>query len=283
MTHLQRYFLCIGAQKAGTTWLYQQLHRQAKIYLPPRKELHYFDSLYLPDYQERFRKRRLISHKNLLQQLDIQHTSTADYLNLQWSANYALQTELTDSWYKSLFPQTEQYIGEITPAYALLPQLAFQHIQTIAPEVKIIFILRDPVARSWSQIRFFSKFFANKDLTNLNAALEFSNSHECHARSSYNITINNLEAVFKPEQIMLFYYEDLFQDPKNYLAKICEFIGCEFDPQAAETDLNTKIFASDEIACPAKLHAHLQHKYAYLIPYLEQKLGYVPDAWKYGT
>lgn len=36
-------FLGIGAQKAGTTWLHEQLRAHPGIHLPPRKELHYFD------------------------------------------------------------------------------------------------------------------------------------------------------------------------------------------------------------------------------------------------
>jgi hypothetical protein len=36
-------FLCIGAQKAGTSWLYQNLQEHPGIWLPPIKEIHYFD------------------------------------------------------------------------------------------------------------------------------------------------------------------------------------------------------------------------------------------------
>lgn len=36
-------FLGIGAQKAGTTWLYQNLRRHPGLFLPEPKELHYFD------------------------------------------------------------------------------------------------------------------------------------------------------------------------------------------------------------------------------------------------
>lgn len=36
-------FLGIGAQKAGTTWLYENLCRHPDLYLPEPKELHYFD------------------------------------------------------------------------------------------------------------------------------------------------------------------------------------------------------------------------------------------------
>lgn len=37
------HFLCIGAQKAGTTWLHENLKKHPQIHLPKRKELHYFD------------------------------------------------------------------------------------------------------------------------------------------------------------------------------------------------------------------------------------------------
>ena len=36
-------FLGIGAQKAGTTWLYKNLRKHPQLYLPETKEIHYFD------------------------------------------------------------------------------------------------------------------------------------------------------------------------------------------------------------------------------------------------
>ena len=36
-------FIGIGAQKAGTTWLDRNLRAHPQIWMPERKELHYFD------------------------------------------------------------------------------------------------------------------------------------------------------------------------------------------------------------------------------------------------
>jgi hypothetical protein len=36
-------FIGIGAQKAGTTWLYKMLAQNPSIWLPPFKEVHFFD------------------------------------------------------------------------------------------------------------------------------------------------------------------------------------------------------------------------------------------------
>jgi len=36
-------FLCIGAQKAGTTWLHNMLRQHPELFLPETKELSFFD------------------------------------------------------------------------------------------------------------------------------------------------------------------------------------------------------------------------------------------------
>ncbi|MFN3652262.1 MAG: sulfotransferase family protein [Armatimonadota bacterium] len=51
-------FLGIGAQKSGTSWLDANLRHHPDVYLPPRKELHYWDRQYdrsLRSYSRKFR------------------------------------------------------------------------------------------------------------------------------------------------------------------------------------------------------------------------------------
>lgn len=50
-------FLGIGAQKAGTTWLWENLRRHPEVFVPERKELHYWDNKWerpLAYYAKRF-------------------------------------------------------------------------------------------------------------------------------------------------------------------------------------------------------------------------------------
>ena len=54
-------FLGIGAQKAGTTWLWENLRRHPEIFVPDKKELHYFDNKFdqsLRYYTRRFEAAR---------------------------------------------------------------------------------------------------------------------------------------------------------------------------------------------------------------------------------
>jgi flagellin-specific chaperone FliS len=55
----QQYFVGIGAQKAGTTWLANYLDAHPQVAFSPIKELHFFDAVFLKyfkrsDYKETF-------------------------------------------------------------------------------------------------------------------------------------------------------------------------------------------------------------------------------------
>src|SRR5690606_19149476 len=109
-------FLVIGAQKAGTTWLYDVLRRHPDIFLPETKELSYFC--------------QLDSDGN-----ELNHFSRLDL-----------------AWYEGFFSaqDTETAIGEISPMY-LCDEMAPRRIASTFPSIKLIAALRDPVERAASE------------------------------------------------------------------------------------------------------------------------------------
>ncbi len=58
-------FLGIGAQKSGTTWLYQNLAAHPQVWMPPVKELHYLD------HKPQSLPVRLMSRKNFLRKAKV--------------------------------------------------------------------------------------------------------------------------------------------------------------------------------------------------------------------
>lgn len=99
-------FLGIGAQKAGTTWLHENLCHHPDLYLPEPKELHYFD----------------------------------------WGFHRSLRH------YSDIFKRgCNRVKGEITPGYSIIPVERMRFIRTIMPDVRLIFLMRNPIDRAWSQ------------------------------------------------------------------------------------------------------------------------------------
>ena len=129
-------FLGIGAQRAGTTWMHRFLRGHPDLWLSPIKELHYFND---PSNKRWFRNLR---------------TRLAQGPG-RWDVSYFLGAR-DDDWYARLFSAAQasgKLAGEITPSYAVLDNAVLQRIHAINPEVKLIFSMREPIARAWSSWR----------------------------------------------------------------------------------------------------------------------------------
>ena len=107
-------FLGIGAQKAGTTWIYHQLAGHPQVAFPAGKEVHFWD---------RHRDR-----------------------GTQWWLALFGQSGPGDV----ARDGREVRRGEITPAYAVLDPFTVREIAQLCPQARIFYSLRNPVARAWS-------------------------------------------------------------------------------------------------------------------------------------
>ena len=151
-------FLGIGAQKAGTTWLHLNLRRHPGVWLPPVKELQYFNEIYVRRHRrwmEPYRRKHGI--RALCHHIDKVPREKWNY-RLIGRLTDIIDAEISDEWYGSIFAlaQKRQICGEVSPQYSLLPDQGIEHILRLSPEVKIVFSLRDPIERNWSQIRMIS-------------------------------------------------------------------------------------------------------------------------------
>ena len=151
-------FLCVGTPKCGTTWLYHNLKRHPQIWLPPVKEFHYFDGLQIKQNSEsgrRYYRGRWIRWKRQsdlqLRQLIRSRKKLLSFEHHRWLFKYFLLPR-SDRWYASLFPDDPSRIsGEIAPSYCWLNHSNIGRVHGINPDLKIIFMIRDPVERAWSQ------------------------------------------------------------------------------------------------------------------------------------
>ena len=148
-------FLCIGAQKSGTTWLCRNIEKHPEIWIPPFKEIHYFDNLrkkielniFVKTQIER-RVRRLIKMPFFI----LHSLRKGDYQRMKWFLRWYFLM-MNDSRYTSLFnPDKGQISGELTPGYSIIKSEEIAKVKGILPNVKIIYLLRNPVERVWSQI-----------------------------------------------------------------------------------------------------------------------------------
>jgi len=151
------HFICIGAQKAGTTWIEAQLRQHPSIWMPPMKEVHYFDYVHRQDF-----RKWITVHVNkalkreLLDAVKAANEAAVDWKRIRYLSELAtFPKKFSDGWYKKLFSfaPKDAICGEITPEYCSIGEVGIQHMKRLAPDVKLIYVIRDPVKRAWSQLK----------------------------------------------------------------------------------------------------------------------------------
>lgn len=250
-------FLCIGAQKAGTTWLHQALAAHPDLWLPPLKEMHYFDVVHMNLNRDPktgltgMDRTRMEKAMRLIEAGSKDKQPTQDRFRKIHLLSIIGMRDLTDDWYGTIFgaAPAETKCGEITPEYALLPPEGVAHILRLSPAARFIFILRDPIERGWSDLRMMrgrqhAKPFSEKQRIG---------SKDFFARADYITTIERYRAVAQPGNLLVLYFEHIAENPPAFLRKVCEFLDVAFE--RADLDrIGEAVHRGQEEALPPDLY-----------------------------
>ncbi len=204
-------FIIIGAQKAGTSSLYFYLSQHPSIRVSAIKEIHYY--------------------------------------------NYYTLRGKGLGWYKSFFPLSlfsrHQLTGEASPYY-LFDETVPPRIKKDLRDVKLIALLRDPIDRAYSAYSMnkrredrrdfptFEEAIANDDMSSEQSSLYLY-------RGRYADHIKHWLRHFNRDQFLFIKSEEFFQDPKQSLDEVYEFLGVEkiypHNTQAQEVGRYTNLSA----------------------------------------
>lgn len=232
---------CIGAAKAGTTWLFSQLSTSRDFYFTPEKEIHYYFTRY-GDFNrlttsDRFTKLKWFVEKS---SVNYRHPQPEPefyrkfYLfqkNLDWYLNFS-RGPVTDSWYRSLFKdaETNQWVCDFSPSTSKISVIGMRALREFDENVKIIYMLRDPIDRLWSHIKFHATWIGKLEevmAMTTSEKVNFVNKFDLLSDGMYGVTLQKLYEVFSPEDILLIDFEKVKSDPHSVLLDVGNFLNVE--------------------------------------------------------
>src|SRR2546423_6749730 len=222
-------FICIGAQKAGTGWLYEQLRNHPDFWMPPMKELHYFDRF--ADRNRSEPERTLPFVRDQRERIAIARKRARDQRDYSFLTHFeqACDQELFDlEIYAGLFRvKGDKIAGDITPGYSTLSETIVEKIAVRFQATKIIFIARDPVERAWSQLSMYVRnglieSFDPDDSAQLYRQL---NRPEILARSYPTHILRRWRGHFTPDRVAVYFFDDLKRDTGALRKSIVGFLG----------------------------------------------------------
>jgi hypothetical protein len=264
--------------RSGSTWLHRNLRAHPSLWLPPVKELHYFDFQMREPRLNRFSKahlkRRLRSYR---------HPRAWRPELLRWDLHYFLRNRGHD-WYRSLFrPAPYQIAGEITPRYSILDGGAIRAVSELFPELKLIFVMRNPIERSWSQVAkgaLDERGPAARELR-IEELVRRLRSQGVRRRSDYPAILRHWTAQFAPSRIFVAFFEEIESSPRTLLERLFDFLGVEspgedyFRAQRVTGRSNP----TPSFPMPGEIHRILAEDYRDLLEELHRRFGGHASAW----
>lgn len=282
----------IGAQKAGTSWLFDCLSESPECLTGPTKEQHYFDALFVKSERSHLDQRLAQLRKTVERVKDgvdarnLKHLSNINLLADRLSIHAAAPGDhrpYVD--YLCRGHRDEKIVCDFTPSYCTLDAAGFQAMNSIGP-AKFIYVLRDPVDRMWSQVRMSvsasnpkleDEAYEAKCLEHVRNQLNERDLSKI-PRADYARTMAALETAVPHQNIHYAFYETLFA--QGSVDQICAFVGIKPVKVSAEQRVNQGRSSS----LPQDVAQEMAQALAPQYHAVEGKFGdAVPDSWQQGV
>lgn len=221
------FVLGIGAQKTGSTWLFDYFRIHPEIFVSSLKEIHYFDAAYRSDlcsvYSKQFARAffKRLDEKNhgdtTPRQFDFFDLGDRVRMNFHGDSAYA-------DYFRKRVPDDIDYFCEISATYSLLREDGFQAIRRLFPNTKIIFIMRDPVDRHYSTLRMAVR--KGSCIDDPHNFLRLLDNPTIYETGRYDLTVSSLLNVFGEQDLFFGFYETLFNEKE--IKRLTDFLGVEY-------------------------------------------------------
>lgn len=260
---MKKFILGLGAQRAGSTFLFQTLTKSKDSARPLLKEMHIWDALemeickkwriYNPEFLT-FPNKALL--KKLIKNDEIDNINRALLVKgtrMEFQNN---PDRYFDYFNFLLNSQNKEITFDITPEYIGLKDQTLKMIddrfRKINIDCKFILIIRDPVDRCWSavksrrkksglnaldQIKYHQLIESVDTETNINESmLKYVKSDDAKFRTNYKKIIEILKKNFDSKKYLVLFYDDILNG--TFIQKLRQFLQIDIDNSYIKQKIN---------------------------------------------
>lgn len=280
---VDRLFLSVGAIKAGTTFLYEVFRQHPTIYFTPEKEVHFFAHangfdrrLHRPIIPSRrdlvrraaVRRGTILSNEfrrhRLSQVLRNRYARVTDVVALrgivQWYADRYLVDPVNDAWFERIYEDAgDRYAADFSNYHALLPTAGWDHVKRMTKDLRVLYVLRDPIERLWSHIKFdLIQSGRREELESFGVEeLEsFLRASHVSAHARFGDVVEHLRSNLDDGQLLIMALEDFVAGFPRSAKEIERFLDIE--EQRYQIDPSRKRNPTEAIPIPPAVHARLR-------------------------
>ena len=212
--------------------------------MPPVKELHYFDQLSRVQrpIQPRCRDERDVRFLKGLKSVSAEPTLDFE--------KYALLFE----------PKAPLLSGDISPNYSTLSNKVIRQVTGYFPNLKVIFLARDPVERFWSHLSMEVHYRQIEpfDATNIDEVNRNLYRRGMLLRSYPSVVVARWRCYVRPSQFRVYFFDDLQRNPDELRRSILSFVGADPDKAGGELTADYNSWTRmEKLPLTSKVRSHL--------------------------
>ncbi|MEM7522574.1 MAG: sulfotransferase [Pseudomonadota bacterium] len=223
---MKKLFLCVGAAKTGTTWLYRQLEPNPDLWFAPEKEINYFFSRH--GWFDRLTDRHRTEKRDRFLENAAGVGENADRRR-EWYRRYG-EGPIDETWYRRLYEDGpgDRWMCDFSPSTSLISAEGWAEIAAFAEELRIVYILREPGDRLWSHAKFHAQFtnqldeFSAMSIDDMN---RFIKKARLETDGDYGEHLEKMLTAIPRDKILLIDYGRIAEEPQKVLRQVERFLG----------------------------------------------------------
>ncbi|HEY1504310.1 MAG TPA: sulfotransferase [Stellaceae bacterium] len=154
-----------------------------------------------------------------------------------------------DDYLRHFEPGASRRKGEATTSYCRLPSVAIETIKRLKPDIKLLYLVRDPVEQAWSQMKHLFRYRnANfwryqclfENLTQSNYIENFLDDLALSCVDHYD-TLRRWMRIFPRENFWVASLEEIGADPEAVYRSAATFLGLSPPPSIDQTLLQSRV------------------------------------------
>jgi hypothetical protein len=143
-------------------------------------------------------------------------------------------------------------VGEITPAYARFESDLVRRVNEAFPAARILYIVREPLARTWSDVRKRVRKAPPWHRRRLGWMIEQGAREKVAIRNDYAGTTARWAEIFGADRVHVFLFSDIADKPRQMLARVCDLLGVDrsFYDAIGDEHLGSRVNTGLDKTCP---------------------------------
>jgi hypothetical protein len=171
---------------------------------------------------------------------------------------------------------------DITPNYGRLRAARIRFIRSVMPDVRLIFLMRDPVERAWSQALMDLVTRTGRSYEQVPAKEFYAHfrSPRIQQNGLYTRLLTRWLSIFPERQLLVGFVEDLHERPRELLGRIFRHIGVSQEVDWSGFPYDRRIHRGPAIPLPDSYRRCLEEIFAEEIERLATRFGGPAQGWR---